>query len=483
MTTRVLSVASEAYPLIKTGGLADVVGALPAALAPHDIRLTTLIPGYPAVMKAMQECQVLHEYKDLLGVDARLVGGTAGQLELIALDAPTLFARDGGPYSDPGGEDWPDNWLRFAVLGRAAAEVARGAATDLHPELLHAHDWQAAMAAAYLRFAKGVAPPSIVTIHNMAFPGYFPAKVFPALDLPPEAFTIDGVEYFGGVGFLKAGLQAADAITTVSPTYAKEICDPLFGMGLEGLIKARRDSVLGIINGIDTAVWNPASDPNLVAVYDAGTLDRRETNRRAIERAFGLIEGDGPIFCVVSRLTLQKGMDVLAGLADALVAMGGRLALLGSGDAKLEAAFIAAAARHPGKIGVRIGYDEALSHLLQGGADAIVIPSRFEPCGLTQLYGLRYGCIPVATRTGGLADTIMDASDAALAAGVATGFLFDSVTPENLARAIKRVIDGFSDREAWCSMQKRGMETDFSWANSGQLYAELYKRLLNAQQH
>jgi starch synthase len=478
MTVRVLSVASEIYPLVKTGGLADVVGALPAALAPHDIQLTTLIPGYPDVMKALEKSQILHRYNDLLGVEARLLGGSAGGLELLVLDAPTLFARDGGPYSDPDGEQWADNWLRFAALGRAAADVVRGAAANLRPELLHAHDWQGAMAAAYLRFGKNAATPSIVTIHNIAFPGWFPAKVFPALDLPPEAFTIEGVEYFGGVGFLKAGLRAADAITTVSPTYAEQIRDPLFGMGFEGLIKTRRDRVFGILNGIDTAVWNPASDPNLAAVYDAGTLDRRAQNRRAIEAAFGLAEGDGPIFCVVSRLTLQKGMDVLAGLGDALVAMGGRLAVLGSGEAELEAAFTAAAVRHPGRLGVRIGYDESLSHLLQGGADAIVIPSRFEPCGLTQLYGLRYGCVPVAARTGGLADTIVDANEAALAAGVATGFLFDGMTRDGLARAIQRAIAVFGDREAWRSMQEQGMKADFSWRRSGQRYAELYKRLL-----
>jgi starch synthase len=482
MTARVLSVASEAYPLVKTGGLADVVGALPAALAPYDVRLTTLIPGYPAVMKALEESQVLHRYKDLLGVEARLVGATAGGLELIVLDAPALFARNGGPYSDPKGKDWPDNWLRFAALGRAAADVASGAVTDLHPELLHAHDWQGAMATAYLRFGKDGAPaiPRIVTIHNLAFPGYFPAEVFPALGLPKAAFAIEGVEYFGGVGFLKAGLWAADAITTVSPTYAEQMREPAFGMGFEGLLTTRRDRVSGILNGIDTAIWNPATDSNLASVYDARSLYRREQNRRAIEIAFGLVEDDGPVFCVVSRLTTQKGVDVLAGVVDDLVAMGARLAVLGTGDAKLEAAFKAASVRHPGRFGVRIGYDESLSHQLQGGADAIVIPSRFEPCGLTQLYGLRYGCVPVAARTGGLADTIIDANEAALAAGVATGFLFDEVTPESLAHALRRANTLFGDRDAWRIMQKRGMKADFSWKRSGLHYAELYKRLLSA---
>ncbi len=480
MTVRVLSVASEAYPLVKTGGLGEVAGALPAALAPYDIRLTTLIPGYPAVMAALKESRLLHAYKDLLGVEAWLVGGTAGGLEVVVLDAPALFTRGGGLYSGPGGKDWPDNWLRFGALGRAAADIVRGAAAGLHFDLLHAHDWQGAMAAAYLRFGKGTAAPCIVTIHNLAFPGYFPAEVFPRLDLPPEAFAIEGVEYFGGVGFLKAGLWAADAITTVSPAYAEQMRTPAFGMGFEGLLTTRRDRVSGILNGIDTLVWNPATDTNLAAVYDLRALHRRVLNRRAIESEFGLNEGGGPLFCVVSRLTAQKGMDVLAGIADELVAMGGRMALLGSGDAKLEAAFKAAAARHPGRFGVRIGYDERLSHLLQGGADAIVIPSLFEPCGLTQLYGLRYGCVPVAARTGGLADTIIDANEAALAAGVATGFLFDEVTPDGLSHALRRALSLFGNREAWRIMQKRGMKADFSWKRSGRHYAELYTRLLKA---
>jgi starch synthase len=480
MKIHVLSVASEAYPLIKTGGLADVVGALPGALAPLGVRVTTMLPGYPAVMSALEKPEILHRYEDLLGIEARLLGGSAGGIDLVVLDAPALFARDGGPYADPTGEDWPDNWRRFAALGRAAADIVRGVVTDFRPNLLHLHDWQAAMALAYLHFGKDAASsvPSVITVHNMAFPGCFPADIFPDLGLPPEAFTISGVEYYGEVSFLKAGLQLADAINTVSPTYAGEIRTPAFGMGFEGLIAQRRDRVFGIINGIDTAIWDPATDPNLAAPYDARMLQRREQNRRAIESAFGLTESDSPLFCVVSRLTLQKGMDVLAGLCDALVAMGGRLAVLGAGDATLEAAFKAAALRHSGRIGVRIGYDESLSHMLQGGADAIVIPSRFEPCGLTQLYGLRYGCVPIVARTGGLADTVIDANEAALAAGVATGFQFESATPGNLLGAFQRAIAVFADRTAWRCLQKRGMKADFSWKRSGQRYAELYERLL-----
>ncbi|KQN37055.1 glycogen synthase [Sphingomonas sp. Leaf407] len=469
---RVLSVASEAYPLVKTGGLADVVGALPAALAPHGIETVTLLPGYPAVLKAASR-KVVRTWDDLLGEPARLLGGTIDGHPLLVLDAPTLFARDGGPYADATGRDWADNWRRFAALSRAAADIATGF------DLVHAHDWQAALTPAYLRYADS-AVPSVVTIHNIAFQGRYDAAVFADLGLPDAAFALDGVEYYGGVGLLKAGLASASAITTVSPSYAEEIRRPAFGMGLEGLIEVRRDRVSGIVNGIDPAVWSPHADTALPAPYSVRTLARRRTNKRALEAAFDLARGDGPIFVVVSRLTWQKGMDVLADTLDTLVALGGRLALLGSGDAALEAAFLDAARRHPGAIGVRIGYDEALSHLLQGGGDAILIPSRFEPCGLTQLYGLAYGCVPVVARTGGLADTVIDANEAAVAAGVATGVQFGDVSVDGLVHALRRTIDLYRQPSLWGAIQRQGMRADFSWTRSGARYAALYRSLIAA---
>ena len=469
---KVLSVASEAFPLVKTGGLADVVGALPDALAPHGVATTTLIPGYPAVGKAVKGAKVVHRWADLMGVEARLLTARLGAHPLLVLDAPRLFARAGGLY----GAD--DDWHRFAALSRASAEVADGMRFDL----LHAHDWQAAMAPAYLRYrgAGARAVPSVMTVHNIAFQGQFGAEIFAGLGLPDEAYAIDGVEYYGGVGFLKAGLESADAITTVSPTYAAEIREGRFGMGLEGLIETRRDRVYGIVNGIDAAVWNPEGDGALPSRYTARALGRRKTNKRRVEAMFGLDKGDGPIFTVISRLTWQKGMDVLAQCLDELVSLGGRLALLGSGDAHLEAAFLAAAARHPGRIGVKIGYDEPMSHLLQGGADAILIPSRFEPCGLTQLYGLAYGCVPIVARTGGLADTVIDANEAALAAGVATGFQHGETGYHTLAHAIRRAVAAYARPDLWCTIQRNGMRADFSWAESGRRYAELYKSLTGA---
>lgn len=484
MTLAVLSVASEAVPLVKTGGLADVVGALPAALAPNGVAVTTVLPGYPAVMAALKRGKVLHAYDALLGEPARLVAGKFGGQPLIALDAPALFAREGNPYAGPDGKDWPDNWRRFAALGRAAADLAGGAVGGRRFDLLHAHDWQAAMAPAYLRFAPppgGRPVPSVMTIHNMAFQGNFGRETFAALGLPRGAWSVEGVEYHGGVGFLKAGLAAASAITTVSPTYAAEIRQSEFGMGLEGLVAARGDRVRGIVNGIDGAVWNPATDRALAARYTARTLAKRSANKRAIETEFGLEPGTdgsgGPIFAVISRLTWQKGLDVLLEVLDHLVGIGGRLALLGSGDPVMEQAFRAAAARHPGRIAIRIGYDEDLSHRMQGGCDAILVPSRFEPCGLTQLYGLAYGCVPVVARTGGLADTVIDANVAALGVGAATGIQFDGVHYHALAAAVSRTVALYRDAPTWRALQRNGMAGDFSWKRSGQAYADLYNEL------
>jgi len=475
----VLSVASECWPLVKTGGLADVAGALPDAVAPHGVAMTRFIPGYRQVLKALDRKRTIHRYDSLLGAPARILSAKHGDHPILVLDAPAYFDRDGGPYQDGMGRDWLDNGLRFAAFARAAADVAAGLAGTKPFDVLHAHDWQAGLAPAYLSYATPVVerPKSVMTIHNMAFQGYFGADFFGRIDLPPAAWSIQGVEYHGGVGFLKAGLALADAITTVSPSYAEEIRRPEFGMGLEGLILGRQDRLSGIVNGIDPAQWNPAIDPALAAPYDAATLEKRAANKRAVEKAFGLEPGDGPLFVVISRLTWQKGMDVLIEVLDHLVGLGGRLALLGTGDAAIEAGLHAGAGRHPGRIGIRIGYDEGLSHLMQGGGDAILVPSRFEPCGLTQLYGLAYGCMPVVARTGGLADTVVDANFAAVTSDAATGILFAPVSYEGLSQAITRAIRLHADQSTWQRIQRRGMAADFTWGKSGEAYARLYARL------
>lgn len=477
---QVLAVASEVFPLAKTGGLADVTGALPSALAAIGVATRTLMPGYRPVLAQLARARPVHAWSDLFGGSARLLSATAAGLDLLILDAPHLFDRPGSLYLDEMGHDFADNWRRFAALSRAGADIAAGAVAGYRPDLVHAHDWQAALTLAYMRY-DGVEAPGVVTIHNLAFQGQFGASIFPELGLPPEAASIDGVEYYGGVGFLKAGLSAAAAITTVSPTYAQEIRTPQFGMGLEGLINHRADAVHGIVNGIDTLHWNPGRDEHLAARFAPATLAKRGRNRTAVEERFGLTAG-GLLVAVVSRLTWQKGMDVLAGALDALVADGVRFCVLGSGEAMIEGSFLAAAHRHRGRIGVVTGYNEPLSHLVQGGADAILVPSRFEPCGLTQLYGLHYGCVPIVARTGGLADTVIDANDAAIGAGVATGFQFSPLAPDTLVGAVRRAAALHADARAWASLQKQGMKADVSWDRSARRYRDLFDRLLTGTQ-
>ncbi len=479
---RVLSVASEAYPLIKTGGLADVAGALPPALARAGIEMRTLLPAYPSVMGLLEgEGRVVWDYAHLLGVPARIISARIEGLDVYLLDSPALYHRSGGPYVDAGGLDHADNWHRFAALSRAGADIASGMLADFKPDLVHAHDWQAGLTPAYMRF-HGLNKPSVMTIHNIAFQGHYDAAIFPSLELPSWAFGIDGVEYYGGVGYLKAGLASAWAITTVSPTYAREIRDPDYGMGLQGLIRARAGTLHGIVNGIDTTVWNPETDTDLVAPFSARKMKGRTDNRRAVEQRFGLHQDDDPLFVMISRLTWQKGADLLVEVLGDLVSSGAKLAVLGSGDPELEEALQTAAARHSGRIGVVIGYDEPLAHTMQGGADAILIPSRFEPCGLTQLYGLRYGAVPVVARTGGLADTIIDANFAALNAGVATGFQFLPVDTDGLRGAIRRAVALFRSPRDWQSLQRAGMKADVSWDRSAAQYAALYASLMPSGQ-
>ena len=476
---QVLSVTPEIFPLIKTGGLADVTGALPLALAGKGVAMRTLIPGYPQVMDAFKKKKAAHQYPLLQGAKASVQAVELAGLDLFVLDAPHLFDRPGGPYGDASGGDWPDNWRRFAALSQVGADIAAGAISGYMPDIVHAHDWQSAMTLAYMRYGQAVGTPSMITVHNLAFQGQFGAGIFGELGLPAVAMALDGVEYYGGVGCLKAGLQAAWAITTVSPTYAQEIRSAEFGMGLDGLINMRSRDLYGIVNGIDTDIWNPATDKHLAVNYTARTLKDRRSNRMAVEERFGLDRDDSPIACVVSRLTWQKGMDILAAVVDGIVATGARLVILGSGDAGLEGSLLAAAARHRGRVGVVVGYDEGLSHMMQGGCDAIVIPSRFEPCGLTQLYGLRYGCVPIVARTGGLADTVIDANEAAMSAGVATGFQFAPNNGGALLHAIRRLVDAHADAGLWASIQRQGMKADVSWDRSAEKYVELYRLLLS----
>jgi starch synthase len=477
---RVLSVASEIFPLVKTGGLGDVTGALPQALGAAGATATSMVPGYPAVLVALTDAVAIHRFPDLFGGPATVLRGSAGSLDLIVVDAPHLYARAGNPYLGPDGAEWADNGIRFAALGAAAAALATGAVPGLTFDIVHAHDWQAAMAAVYLRFHEGVRPGTVLTVHNLAFQGRYRANLFPRLGLPPAAFALDGLEYHGDVSFLKGGLSSADRLTTVSPTYAHEITSLDNGMGLDGLLRHRGGVLSGILNGIDDTVWNPATDPLIPSRYARGKSvpGKRVANKAALQQRMGLDEKpDALLIGVVSRLTSQKGLDMLVDQLDDLEAAGMQLALLGSGDPDLERAFVAAAEWYLGSVGCVLGYDEELAHLIQAGSDALLVPSRFEPCGLTQLYALRYGAIPVVSRVGGLADSVIDANEAALAARVATGIQFWPATPDGLQWALQRLSMLWRNRPAWEQVQRNGMATDVSWRGPARRYIALYRSI------
>jgi starch synthase len=477
----VLSVASEIYPLIKTGGLADVTGALPKALKLEGIEARTVVPGYPDVLNELEEADEVLRFPNFYGGPARVLSSSMAERDLFILDAPHLFARPGNPYVAPDGADWPDNAIRFAALGRTAAEIGEGAIPAFVPHVVHAHDWQAALTHAFLHYSERPRPGTIMTVHNLAYQGKFPREMLSDIGLPPESFTIDGVEYFGGIGFLKAGLQFSDRITTVSPTYAVEIQEPDAGMGLDGLLRTRSAVLSGILNGIDISVWNPGTDPRIASPFSVNTLADRAANKTALQRRFDLpLAPDAFLLGVISRLSWQKGLDLLLESLPLALGRGVQLVLLGNGDRDLEAGYSAAAKSYPDQIGVLIGYDESLAHLIQAGADALVVPSRFEPCGLTQLCALRYGAIPIVSRVGGLADTVIDANETTILADVATGIQFGPVTTENLAGAIRRAKELFYNKPAWQRIQKNGMSVDVSWHNRARHYADLYRQIAKA---
>ena len=468
--TKVLSVTSECAPLIKTGGLADVAGALPAALADFGVEMRTLLPGYPAVMSALKKPETVAELDGIFGGSARVLSAKASGLNLLVLDAPHLFDREGSIYLGPNGQDWPDNPERFAALSQVAAHIASGLLEGWTPDLVHCHDWQAGLVPYYLK-RDNVGVPSILTIHNIAFQGVVPMHRAGDLGIAAQDLTADGVEYWGQISALKAGLVYADRLTTVSPTYAEELMTPEFGMGLDGVLRSRRADLSGILNGIDLSVWSPEVDEN---IQQYKTPRGKAANKKALRAEFGLPDSDGPLCVVVSRLTEQKGLDLLLGALPTLLERGGQLALLGSGDPGLESAF--QSYDHP-NVSVRIGYDEALSHRMMAGADAILVPSRFEPCGLTQLYGLRYGTVPLVALTGGLADTVIPHTPATLARQVATGIQFHPVTQGSLENALSRLCTLFETPKLWSKVQRNAMAHPVGWESSAAAYAALYTDL------
>ncbi|MCC8937286.1 glycogen synthase GlgA [Bradyrhizobium sp. Arg68] len=479
---RVLAVASEVYPIVKTGGLADVVGALPAALQQHGVATRTLVPGYPDVLRALRSAKTVLNWPEFYGGPIRVLSAAHDGLDLLVLDAPHLYARPGNPYVGPDGRDWPDNGIRFAALSRMAAEIGQGAIGSFTPDIVHAHDWQAGLVPAYLHYGRQPRPGTVMTVHNLAYQGQFSPDMLATFGLPGESYALHGVEYYGTISLLKAGLQFADRVTTVSPTYAREIQTDEGGMGFGGLLRERSDVLSGILNGIDIDVWNPATDQNIAARFSAELPGGRTENKMALQRRFGLDPTpDAMLLGVISRLSWQKGLDLLLETIPTLLGEGIQLALLGSGDRDLQDRFAAMAQANPGRIGVVIGYDEALAHLIQAGSDALAVPSRFEPCGLTQLCALRYGAVPVVANVGGLADTVLDFDEAVVSGAAATGVKFAPVTADALAHALRKANLLFNDQVTWRRLQQAGMATDVSWHDRAARYAALYRELVTAR--
>ncbi len=483
---RVLFVTPECFPLLKTGGLADVSAALPAALIKAGVDVRLLLPGYPAVLAGLVDAQEIGgPITDLPGTDnARLIlGRMPDGAPAYALDAPALFARPGNPYLGPDGKDWPDNPQRFAALSWLACGFSAHQSYDpwWRPDVLHCHDWQTGLVPAYLtlrpdRFAGPFRPGTVMTIHNIAYQGQASAHLLGQLNLPEWSYRMEGVEYYGGIGFLKAGCYYADRLTTVSHTYAHEIQTEEQGMGLQGLLAHRTQVLSGIVNGVDYDIWDPATDPYIPARYSADDPSGKEICKTGLQAAFGLEPTpQRPIAGVISRLTWHKGLDLVLEQAGSWVAMGGQLVVLGTGESGMEAGFRRLADRFPGQVGVRIGYDEALSHCVQAGSDLLLVPSRSEPCGLTQMYAMKYGALPLVRRTGGLADTVIDATPAALGDGVATGFAFMNATAQELGFALRRAMSIFHKPERWQAMRRRAMTRDFGWERPAREYRELYE--------
>jgi len=465
---KVLHAAAEIFPLVKTGGLADVAAALPPALARAGADVRLVLPGLPAIADAMIEPRAICYLGAVFGAARVTVRfGRLPGLDVPAyvIDAPYLYRRGGGPYQDARGVAWPDNLQRFALLGWVAAHLAAGEVDPAWvPDVVHSHDWHAGLAPAYVAAHPPTEAASVHTIHNLAFQGLFPLLEQVAVGLPAAFMAHDGVEYHGQLSFMKAGLQFADRVTTVSPTYAREIATHEFGAGFDGVIRSRGGDVSGILNGVDGEVWDPATDAALAERYSAADLAGKARCKQALQAELGLTqEPDAPVFGLVSRLTHQKGIDLVAAALPVMLGGGAQLVVLGAGEPALEVALKGAEAAHPGRVVVRIGYDEALAHRIVAGADVILVPSRFEPCGLTQLYGLRYGTLPLVRRVGGLADTVVDSTLENLGDDHATGFVFDAFDAEPYVAAVRRACTLFTRRAEWERVQQRAMAQRFDW--------------------
>jgi starch synthase len=483
---KVLHVAAEVFPLIKTGGLADVVGALPQALIAEGADARLLLPGLPAITDAVLHQKKICDLGSVFGaVNVSLWLGQMPQskVKVYVIRAPYLYAREGGPYQAADGSEWSDNLQRFGLLGWVGAHLGAGDLDpDWIPQVLHAHDWHAAMACAYVAAHPARRVATVYTVHNLAYQGLFAMADFHMLGLPSRLLASSGLEFHNQLCLMKAGLKFADRVTTVSPTYAVEIATPEFGCGLDGVIRGRGTDVSGILNGVDGAVWNPQTDTGLAHRYSRADVSGKAECKRQLQTELGLdVSAKAPVFAVVSRLSSQKGLDLILASLPAMLRSGAQLVVQGSGDPLLEAAFLEAARQHPQQVAVRIGYDESWAHKLIAGADVMLVPSRFEPCGLTQLYALRYGTVPLVRRVGGLADTVVNATAsqaAELTLEGATGFVFDEATASALQTEVTRALGYFEQPALWAALMQQGMAQDFSWKRPARDYMSLYRGIV-----
>ena len=476
----ILLAASEAHPLIKTGGLADVAAALPGALRDlgHDARL--IIPAYPAAIRQVRELKRLAELRvPHVNGPVHLLSGLLPERDVpvYLVDAPEYFCREGNPYIDVSGRDWGDNPERFTLFCRVVGYVALGLpALDWRPDVLHCNDWQTGLAPAFLH-EHGERPAAVFTIHNLAYQGLFDRATFDRLRLPPTLWSVTGLEFHQRMSFIKGGIIFADRVNTVSPTYAEEIKTPRQGLGLDGLLRQLGGRFSGILNGIDYRSWDPANDPVLTQAYDRDRVHLKFGNKLELQRLFGL-PGNEDTFVLgyVGRLVEQKGVDLIVGMLPRLLEQtNAQLVMQGSGDRALEQVLVDAANAAPGRIGVHIGYDEGRAHLIEAGSDAFLMPSRFEPCGLNQMYSLRYGTVPIVRRTGGLADTVTDTNPETIANGTATGFLFNDPNPDGLWYAVEAALRMVrEDPDQWRALIRNGMGLDLSWLASAKRYEEFY---------
>ncbi len=465
-------------------------GSLPAALQDINADVRILIPGYPAVLNKLANPRFLTTISNLPNVGAvNLIIGEMPETKVpvMAIESVGLYQRDGGPYVDATGKDWEDNPTRFGILSLVAAILSdeKSPLADWVPDITHCNDWQTGLTPAFMHFMSArrtqmKQAKSVLSIHNLAFQGCYGAEWVGRLGLPADSYQINGVEYYGQLSFLKAGIFYADGLSTVSPNYAKEIQTEAYGFGMQGLLTARGKEIHGILNGLDTQEWNPATDPYLAKHYDVNNLDGKQAVKQALQNKLGLkVQAETPLLGVVSRLTYQKGLDMLLSCAEALIKEHNcQLALLGSGDTNFEQGYRELAKRFPNQVSVTIGYNEELSHQIMAGCDIFIMPSRFEPCGLNQMYGLRYGTPPIVTNTGGLADSVHDCNEINLKNKTATGFVMPKADPKALVSAIARALSFYQDESKWKSIKENGMRQNLDWTKSAKAYLTMYQALL-----